>query len=314
MITLIQLNYIIAVDKHRNFLRASEACFVTQPTLSMQIKKLEDDLGVIIFDRSKKPLIATELGHQIIEQAKIAVNHSAYILELIRDFNQTISGNLHIGIIPTLSPYLVPLFAGSFKKKYPQVQLSISEMVTADIARQLHNDELDAGIFVSPFHDEGIKEWPLFYEEMMVYASLGHPLIEQTKIRIGDIDSDEIWLLSDGHCFRDQVINLCSIPEVHENKLPFEFDGGSLETMMKVIDKEGGYTLVPELAVLEMSEEKQKQIRSFQDYKPLREVSLVYSRNFAKSRLLNLLHQEITDSVPASMIDKGRGNVVEWKE
>ncbi len=314
MITLIQLDYIVAVDKYRNFARASEACFVTQPTLSMQIKKLEDDLGIIIFDRSKKPVIATEVGRLVIDQAKKVIQQNELIHEIIDDFNQKISGQIRIGIIPTLAPYLLPRFVGRFKNEFPDVHIIVREMITDRIASALKNDELDAGIFVTPYHDGALKEWPLFFEEMMIYASPGHRLIKKSEILVKDVETPEIWLLSDGHCFRDQVINLCSIPELPKNELPFEFEGGSIETLMKIIDKEGGFTLLPELAVIELSENGQKQVRSFDHYKPLREVSLVFSRNFAKERLLKLLSEKIKNSVPEYMLKKDRGNVVEWKE
>jgi LysR family transcriptional regulator, hydrogen peroxide-inducible genes activator len=314
MITLIQLEYIIAVDKHRNFARASEACFVTQPTLSMQIKKLEDDLGIVIFDRSRKPVIATEIGRKIIDQAKIVGRENERIGEIIKSFSETITGDLRIGIIPTLAPYLLPRFAGTFKKKFPDVKLTIKEFVTDRIAAGLLTDDLDAGIFVTPFHDGRLKEWPLFYEEMKIYASPGHRLISKPEILIRDVESPEIWLLSDGHCFRDQVINLCSVSKLPNNDLPFEFEGGSLETLIKIIDREGGFTLVPGLAVLEFSDEKLQQVKSFSGYTPLREVSLVFSRNFAKDRLIRLLFEEVRASVPDYMLDKARGDVVEWKK
>lgn len=314
MITLVQLQYIVAVDKYRNFARASEACFVTQPTLSMQIKKLEDDLGIIIFDRSKKPVIATEVGRHIIDQAKVAIGQTDEIWEIINKFNKNISGVVRIGIIPTLSPYLLPRFAGSFKKKYPDVHFVIREMITDRIAAALKNDDLDAGIFVTPYHDAGLREWPLFYEEMKIYASSEHRLLQKKQVLVKDVETPEIWLLSDGHCFRDQVINLCSIPELPENELPFEFEGGSLDTLMKIIDKEGGFTLLPELAVLELAESRKAQVKSFGNYTPLREASLVFSRNYVKERLLKLLFEEIRASVPAHMLNKRRGDIVEWKE
>jgi LysR family hydrogen peroxide-inducible transcriptional activator len=314
MITLIQLEYIIAVDKYRNFARASEASFVTQPTLSMQIKKLEDDLGIKIFDRSKKPVIPTEIGRLVIDQAKVVIGENNKINEVINAYNGNISGQIRIGIIPTLAPYLLPRFAGHFKKKYPEVHFVIKEMITDRIAAGLLSDDLDAGIFVTPYQNRHLKEWPVFYEEMMIYASPGHRLLQKNEILVKDVETPEIWLLTDGHCFRDQVINLCSIPELPENELPFEFEGGSLETLMKIIDMEGGFTLLPELAVLELPESSKRQVRSFNQYTPLREVSLVFSRNFAKERLLKLLYEEIKSSVPDGMSEKNRGNVVEWKE
>ncbi|NCA84640.1 MAG: hydrogen peroxide-inducible genes activator [Clostridia bacterium] len=313
MITLVQLQYLVAIDRHRNFAKASQACFVTQPTLSMQVKKLEDDLGIVIFDRSKKPVIATEIGRLIIDQAQLVLNETEQIHETIKTFNQKISGKIRLGIIPTLAPYLLPRFAGNLRRHYPEVQLLARELLTDEIAGRLIADELDAGIFVTPYHNSKIREWPMFYEEMKVYTSPTHALFDKPLVKVSDADSPEIWLLSDGHCFRDQVINLCAIPGTHNSQMPFEFEGGSLETLMRIIDKEGGFTLLPDLAVLDLPEEKQQQVKSFDDYTPLREVSLVFSRNFAKHRLLQLLFEEIRANVPDYMINPDRGKVVEWK-
>jgi LysR family hydrogen peroxide-inducible transcriptional activator len=313
MITLVQLQYLVAIDRHRNFAKAAQACFVTQPTLSMQVKKLEDDLGVVIFDRTKKPVIATELGRLIIDQAQLVLNEAEQINETIKTFNQKISGKIRLGIIPTLAPYLLPRFAGNLRRHYPEVQLLARELLTDEISERLIADELDAGIFVTPYFNSKIREWPLFYEEMKIYTSTSHSLFSKPLVKILDAEAPGIWLLSDGHCFRDQVINLCAIPASREQQTPYEFEGGSLETLMRIIDQEGGFTLLPDLAVLDLAEEKQNQVKSFDDYKPLREVSLVFSRNFAKHRLLQLLFEEIRANVPAYMMDAERGRVVEWK-
>lgn len=313
MITLVQLQYLVAIDRHRNFAKAAQACFVTQPTLSMQVKKLEEDLGIVIFDRSKKPVIATEIGRLIIDQAQLVLNETAQINETIKTFNQKISGKIRLGIIPTLAPYLLPRFAGNLRRHYPEVQLLARELLTDEIAERLIADELDAGIFVTPYHNSKIREWPLFYEEMKLYTSTTHAIFSKPLVKIHDAEAPGIWLLSDGHCFRDQVINLCAIPANRDQQTPYEFEGGSLETLMRIIDQEGGFTLIPELAVLDLPEEKQQQVKSFDDYMPLREVSLVFSRNFAKHRLLQLVFEEIRANVPAYMINPDRGIVVEWK-
>lgn len=314
MSSIIQLEYLLAVDRYRNFAKAAEASFVTQPTLSMQIKKLEDELDVIIFDRSKKPVIPTEVGKMIIGQAKTIVQEHRKIDEIVNTFHNSISGELRLGIIPTLSPYLLPRFAGPFKRKYPGVNLFAREMLTDEIAGHLKKDLLDAGIFVTPYHDQSIREWPVFYEKMLVYANAKHKLINQPLIQVEDVETPDIWILSDGHCFRDQVVNLCSIQRMPQHELPFEFEGGSLETLMRIVDREGGFTLLPELATLDMSAQKRSQIKTFSDYTPMREVSLVYSRYYAKHRLIRLLYEEIRQSVPEVMLDKSRGNIVEWKE
>ena len=309
-----QLEYILAVDTYRHFAKAAEHCRVTQPTLSMQIKKLEDDLGVIIFDRSRQPVVPTDIGYKLIEQARTVLASTQRIKEIINEEKQEVAGTLKIGIIPTLAPYLLPIFIGDYIRRYPGVQVEVEELVSEEIIKRLKKDMLDVGIFVTPFHDEKIVERPVFYEEMLVYAHPDHELLKKKDVEIQDIATPEIWMLGDGHCFRDQVVNLCDMHETQHKNLPFEFESNSLETLMKIVDREGGFTLIPELATQDMTEEKKKQVRSFTTYTPLREVSVIYSRHYAKQRLIDLLCEDIKRVVPPRMLKKERGKIVEWKK
>lgn len=313
MITLTQLEYVVAVDNFRHFAQAADHCFITQPTLSMQIKKLEDALDIKIFDRSKQPVIPTDIGQQFIEQARLVLAEAGRLNELVKHFQSDISGDLRIGIIPTLAPYLLPLFAGKFKRKYPQVRLRFEEMITESIVSKLRTDQLDAGIFVTPFRDPAIIEVPVFYEEMLIYAHPGHPLLNQASVSVKDAAKPDLWLLSDGHCFRNQVVNLCSVADTSTHDLPFDLQGSSLETLIRMIDREGGFTLVPELAVLEMPHAQQQNTAHFADIKPMREVSVCYARNYVKRRLNQLLVDEIVDGVPAALRNPQRGELVTWK-
>ncbi len=313
MISLIQMQYLAAIDTYRHFATAAEKCFVTQPTLSMQVKKVEEELGIKIFDRTRQPVIPTQAGIAIIEQVRRILKEAEKIDLLVQEMQQEVSGDLTLGIIPTISPYLLPLFAGAFKQKYPAVHLKVQEVVTERIEELLKKDLLDAGILVTPLHNPGIIEQPLFYEEMMIYTNMQHPLSTQPIINIGDIATPEMWLLSDGHCFRHQVVNLCQLHDLKSDVLPFEFEGGSLDTMMKIIDKEGGYTLIPELAGLEITNDAAHKVRRFSGITPLREVSLVVNRRFAKTNLLQNLANEITQAVPPDLLNKDRGVVVEWR-
>lgn len=314
MITLTQLEYIVAVDEYRHFATAADKCFVTQPTLSMQIKKLEDDLGVIIFDRSRQPVVPTDLGYKLIEQARTVLATTQRMKEIINEAKREIAGTLKIGIIPTLAPYLLPIFIGDYIRRYPAVQVEVEELVSEEIIKRLKRDTLDAGIFVTPFHDEKIIERPIFYEQMMIYAHPDHELLKKDSLEVKDIATPEIWMLGDGHCFRDQVVNLCEMHETQHKNLPFDFESNSLETLMKIVDREGGFTLIPELATLYMTEEKKQQIRSFTSYIPLREVSVIYSRHYTKQKLIDLLCEDIKQVVPQEMLKKERGMVVEWKK
>ena len=313
MITLTQLEYIVAIDEYRHFATAAEKCFVTQPTLSMQIKKLEDELGVIIFDRSRQPVVPTDLGAKLIEQARMTLSATQRIKEIIQEEQQEVEGTLKIGIIPTLAPYLLPVFIGPYIRKYPAVKVEVEELVSEEIIRRLKRDILDVGLFVTPYHDEKIVERPVFYEEMLVYAHPGCELLKKKEVGHEDIVTSDIWMLGNGHCFRNQVVNLCEMSASQHKNLPFEFESNSLETLMRIVDVEGGFTLIPELALQYMSPEKKKQVRSIANTKPLREVSVIYSRHFTKQRLITLLCDEIKSVVPAHMLKRDRGMIVEWK-
>ena len=313
MITLTQLEYIVAIDEYRHFATAAEKCFVTQPTLSMQIKKLEDELGVIIFDRSRQPVVPTDLGAKLIEQARMTLSATQRIKEIIQEEQQEVEGTLKIGIIPTLAPYLLPVFIGPYIRKYPAVKVEVEELVSEEIIRRLKRDMLDVGLFVTPYHDEKIVERPVFYEEMLVYAHPDSELLKKKEVGHEDIVTSDIWMLGNGHCFRNQVVNLCEMSASQHKNLPFEFESNSLETLMRIVDVEGGFTLIPELALQYMSPEKKKQVRSIANTTPLREVSVIYSRHFTKQRLITLLCDEIKSVVPAHMLKRDRGMIVEWK-
>ncbi|MFA8434116.1 MAG: LysR substrate-binding domain-containing protein [Marinifilaceae bacterium] len=313
MVTITQLEYIVAVDTYRHFATAAEKCFITQPTLSMQIKKLEEFLDITIFDRSKQPIIPTDVGIQIIEQARIILGETKKIDSIIKDHKNTVEGELKIGIIPTLAPFLLPMFIGGYIRKYPSIKVEVEELVSEEIVKRLKKDQLDVGVFVTPAHDDKIIEAPLFYEEMLIYANKDHDLINQPHIEVKDIATPEIWMLGDGHCFRNQVINLCEMHDLQHQELPFEFESNSLETLMKIVDKEGGFTLIPELATQYLPQEKLQQVRNFTNLKPLREVSLIYSRHYSKLKLLELLHEHIKSIIPKEYLSKDRGTIVDWK-
>jgi LysR family hydrogen peroxide-inducible transcriptional activator len=310
MITLQQLEYIIAVDKHRHFVTASEKCFVTQPTLSMQIKKLEEDLEILIFDRSKQPIIPTLIGEKIIKQAKEVIYQSSRIKEIIKNETEKISGTLKIAIIPSLAPYLLPKFIGSITSKYPLLEIKINEMLSEDIILGLKKDDIDVGILVTPLSEKGIYETPLFYEEMKLYANPSHEFSTAKNIEPSQIATDQLWLMSKGNCFRTQVVNLCDY-KLTEEYSHFKFESGSLETLINLVDSEGGYTILPELATLNLN--KAGVLKSFSSLIPLREIGLVYSRTSVKSKLLGILGDEIKQSIPKNMLEKGNGEIVYWR-
>ncbi len=312
MISLIQLEYIVAVDTHRHFVKAAQHCFVTQPTLSMQIKKLEEELDIIVFDRSKQPILPTEIGNAIIRQARIILAESKRINEIIDDYNNTISGDITIGIIPSVAPYLLPLFIGKFTDKYPDVHLTIKELLTDEIIDELQRETIDVGILVTPLNEKGIVEEPLFYEEMVLYVNNVHPLAHREHLDANLLASPDLWLLNNGHCFRSQVLNLCGYRPDESERKHFQFDSGSLETLMKMVEIEGGYTLIPELAIPKPN--PPACVKRFSSATPLREVSLAFTRNYYKKKILSLITQEIQSSLPPQLLDKDRGYIAEWRQ
>lgn len=311
--TIVQLEYIIAVDTHRHFAKAAASCFITQPTLSAQIHKLEEELGVVIFDRSKQPVIPTAIGERLIEQAKKVVKESKMISNIIAEEKGEISGVLKLGIIPTLAPYLLPLFIKRFLEKYPNVNLQIEELVTEDILKRLKDDNLDIGLVVTPLSEQGILEKPIFYEEFYAYLSKGHTLLNKPDLHIKDLEKGDVWLLQQGHCFREQVLNLCN-KDKQQTQLPnFQYESGSLEGLKRLVDKHEGITLLPELATLELNDGDKARLRSFAGERPTREVSLVLHRSFLKRKLVDLLYAEILNSLPAGISSQKPGQVVKWR-
>ncbi len=310
-ISLTQLEYILAIDNYRHFAKAAEACLVTQPTLSMQLKKLEEELDIVIFDRSKQPIIPTDAGKDLIEQARIILREAKKMEQIAKHYDDSFEGSLSIGIIPTLAPYLLPYFLGDFLKKYKKIKLVIQELTTEEIIFKLNKDEIDAGILATPLHETNLIEEPLFYEEIKVYAHYNHPLTKKKNLDPDDIKREDIWMLSKGNCFRNQIINICTNDVRMNNHLKYE--SGSIETLKKMVEVEGGFTLLPELAVLELSTKKLNQITEFKKPKPLREISMVYARSVAKKKFIDVLTKLIIDSLPEELTNKKRGTVVEWK-
>ena len=300
-----QLEYIVAVDTYRHFVTAADKCYVTQATLSMMIKKLEQELEIKIFDRSKQPVIPTEIGAKIIRQAKIILKEIGQIKELAKADQTIISGDLKIGIIPTLAPYLLPLFLNSFLVNYPMVKLEIHELTTNEIVARLERSDLDAGIVATPLGEASLKERVLFYETFVVYASENEKLMEKKFVLSSDIDVNKLWLLQEGHCMRTQVLNLCALEKMDHNSRQLNFASGSIETMIRIVDINKGITILPELSLQNMPAAQKKRIRYFQTPDPVREISLVTHRHFVKEQIINALQIEILKCIPKKMQSRG---------
>lgn len=307
--TITQLEYILAVEKIRHFGKAARACNVTQPTLSMQLQKAEEELGVILFDRSKNPIITTDEGSRIIDQARLVIREYKKIFSIIDASKDRVGGDFRLGVIPTLAPYVIPLFAGAFVHKYPLVNLTIEEFKTEEIIELLSKDELDAGLLVTPLEGESFIERVLFHEPFSVFASTDHPLLKRAKIKDHELDPKDVWLLNEGHCFRQQVLNLCKISKeigLHDN---LKFESGNLETLKNMVLNNQGYTLLPELAVLNLSTKDRKHVRQFQNPVPTREVSLVHNRIFLKEKIITALEESIIENLPESLASLKKRNI-----
>lgn len=288
--TITQLEYVLAVAEHRNFTRAAEACHVTQPTLSMQIQKLENELDTLIFDRNKKPLALTEIGYKIVEQANNIVNEAKRMQDIVDLDKGYIGGDFNLGIIPTIMPTLLPMFLKNFTNKYPKVNLKIHELTTQKIIKQIKDGSLDAGIAATPLNEEHINEWPLYYEPFVGYIPPTYPLHKQEKILAEDLDVSHILLLEDGHCFSDGVLNVCSASR-KVNKDNFQLQSGSFETLINLADEGMGITLLPYLHTLNLN--KKENIRYFEEPSPAREISLIFSEKELKIQIIKALHNII---------------------
>ncbi|CAN5424551.1 LysR substrate-binding domain-containing protein [soil metagenome] len=295
-----QLEYILAVNEFKNFIKAAEKCFVTQPTLSMMIMKLEEELGVKIFDRSKKPIEATPHGKEIIKRAKIILGEVFRLKEFAQEFKNEISGEIKLGVIPTLAPYVVPLFIQEIISAYPGLRLIIKELTTIQIIEFLKSNEVDIGLLATPLNEPDIKEHPLFYEEFLAYSPEKKGQNSKTYMLPSEINVDQLWLLEEGHCFRSQVLNLCNLRKKEMFSSHLQYEAGSIETLINLVDRNAGITIVPLLATLKFTPDQKKKLKRFKDPKPVREVSLVVNVNFARKKILEALKKEILKNIPAS--------------
>lgn len=301
-----QLKYIIAVDELRHFGRAAKKCHITQPTLSMMIQKLEEELDATLFDRSKQPVIPTEVGRKVISQARKVLLDVHDISDLVHQHKGMVTGEIRIGIIPTLAPYLLPLFIQSFLESYPEVELTVTEMLTEHIEEKLKAGTLDVGVLVTPLHNKSLKEHPLFYEKFFAYVADSHPLFDKKYILAEDIDVNQLWLLEEGHCFRSQIANLCELKKAQTQRSSFKYEAGSIETLKKFVERNSGITILPELTTLDMAPGSRKLLRSFQEPEPVREVSLVTHRSFLKKRLIDVLKKEILSTLPGDILHRNQ--------
>lgn len=308
--TLQQLEYIIALDKYRHYVKASEACYISQPNLTMQIKKLEEEIGLKIFDRESKPIKPTEMGEQILARARQILSDVDEMKDFVSGNKNSLTGEYTLGIIPTIAPYLLPIWLPKFIAENKDTKLIIKEMQTSEIIRDLKNGKIDLGILATPLSEKNIRETPIYNEPFLLYINKNDPLSSQKSIESGDVDSENLLILDEGHCFRDQTLKICKDLPKNRNR-NFELSSGSIEALIGLVEQGLGYTLIPKLATY--ARQFIGEIRNFSNEVPVREVSVVTSNNFSKEKLIDTIHDSITEIIPESFNRIRKYFRVEWK-
>ena len=297
--TLQQFEYIIALEKFRHFTRAAEHCNVTQPTLSAMIQKLEEELDVKIFDRSQQPIAPTAAGLLVIKQAKEALVQAEQIKNIVQEQKQDVAGKFTLGILPTIAPYLLPRFISTLTKKYPKLELRIAELKTHEIKRALLNGDIDAGVLadIEDLDDYNVSH--LFYEQYLAYVSKSCPLYEKQVVKSSDLQNHQLWLLDEGHCFRDQMVKYCQLKSAQDSQMTYSL--GSIETFMRMVESGCGVTFIPWMAVQQLSETQKELVRPFAIPIPSRRLVMATNKNFIRHTILTAIIEEIQASVPKAM-------------
>jgi len=297
-----QLEYIIAVDSLKSFSLAAQHCHITQATLSTMIKKIEEELDIILFDRKQQPIITTDIGQEIVLQAKKAIFEIERLKEISKKGMHKIEGKLKIGIIPTIANALLPKVLASLLSSFPEVHFEFVEITTSNILFQLKQGNIDMGILATPLETEDIEESVLYYETLMVY---GQKNDDKKYLIPEDIKANKIWMLEEGHCLRNQIINYCSLRKKDLMPNNLKFEANSFETLLNLVDSFGGLTLIPELYYQQLSDERKAKTSFFAPPYPVREVSLVYYRPFAKQRIIKAIGDKIKEVI---------NPLLEWKK
>jgi LysR family hydrogen peroxide-inducible transcriptional activator len=297
-----QLEYVIAVDNFRHFAKAAEVCCVTQPTLSMMIQKLEEELNVKIFDRSKHPVEPTDIGKQIVNQARISLKHFKQIKDLVENEQNTVKGIFKLGIIPTIAPYLVPAILEKQNSKYKDIELILKENTTDNLISDIRKGVMDGGLMAGPLNHPELQEYPLYYEKFYAYVSPFDEKYSEKEIDLDEIDISDVWLLENEHCLRGQIERLCQMKrKVADENISIKYESGSIDTLIHIVDYNHGITIIPEMHAMGLSEDKQENLRNFKNISAVREVSLIVSKEYVRKTLLQVILEIIKSSVPRSM-------------
>jgi len=308
--TIQQLQYITALDHHRHFVKAAEACFVSQPTLTMGVKKLEEEMGVKLFDRSKKPLNTTAAGQGIVAQARHILRGVNNLKAYVSDDYNNLTGEFRLAVIPTLAPYFIPKWLPVIAETLPNVQLDIREMTTSEIVHAFVREEIDLALLSTPLVEKGLREIPLFHEPFHLFSSEVKTADIVPQVKAGELNAAGLILLEEGHCFRDQMLSLCGNRPPKKSE-PFRYLSGSIESIKNLIKQGRGSTLVPELAI--NSQDDATYVAPFRDPIPSREISLVCHETFTQEMLLKQLEKSAKSVIPEHFEKQSPRFRVEWK-
>ena len=294
-----QLEYIVALDKYRHFQRAAESCGVSQPTLSALIQKLEEELDLTLFDRKSHPISPTDSGRAVIDQARVVLYHIAQLKEMTRKEKEMDCGTIRIGIIPTVAPYVLPRLFKQMQRMFPQIELRAYELRTAVIIEQLRKAELDMAILATPLEQPDFLEVPLYYEKFAAYVSPDEELYNEEEIVASEMPTQHLWVLKEGHCMRNQVFNFCQTRSDYSTS----YEAGSIDTLIKIVDENGGYTIIPELHLPLLHDNQQQHIRQLSAPTPVREISLIIRQDYVRERLVNAVAEAVKAIIPDEMLD-----------
>jgi len=296
-IQIAQLKYFLALASTKNYSTAAEQCNVSQPALSMAIRKMEEELDLILIDRKSNPISLTEKGELIASQAIKILEEISIMGKLASELHlDKLNGSLRLSIIPTLAPYIIPLFIQKFSVQYPEVELIIEEETTKSIIQKLKASETDVGLLVTPLDEKSMVTHPVFYEEFFVFS---HDKIEKAYILPEDIDFRHLWLLEEGHCMRHQMMKLCELRNLENSHI--KYNAGSIESLINITEASGGMTIIPELATWNLTPERKERVIPFYEPTPVREVSIIHHKFTTKLRLINSLTQIISSVIPSYM-------------
>lgn len=312
--TFQQLSYALALQRFASFQQAAENIGISQPALSMQISKLEKETDLVLFDRSRRKIEVTEKGMVFLERAKIVIHEARQLKRLVRQMQDDYIGQLRIGVIPTLAPYLLPLFIEDLNRSYRNLKVYIREALTEEIIEDLKSGSLDGGIISTPISSKlRLESRPLFYEEFKLFVSRSHPLSGNKKIQVSDIPLEDIWLLREGNCFRDQVENICELARDQVSRGSFYFESSSIESLCRIVEFKGGVTFLPELTTMHLSTDREDMIRDLEGNKRVREISIIYMPGHIHEEDIMKIGSIIRKNLPKKLLTLGAAKTVSTK-